>query len=160
VAIGIITDKSIYSITSKITTTRPLIARMMDRVIDVPSHIRRHLNLMWVIFFIVSGLANLYVAGRFFAAEQVLVAAVGQAEIDLAACGDIFSKELLDLYTTARSREETWVNFKLFGIMSLTIAFVIAQGILFGPAYSGPRRPEGSTLICITPSSPRTGRTV
>jgi len=121
---------------------RPLIARMMDRVIEVPSHIWRRLNLMWVIFFIVSGLANLYVAARFFAAEQVLVAAAGQAKIDLAACGEIFSKELLDLCTTARSREETWVNFKLFGMMGLTIAFVIAQVFYLAKHIPDPADPK------------------
>ncbi len=121
---------------------RPLIARMMDRVIEVPSHIWRRLNLMWSIFFIVSGLANLYVAGKFFAAEQALVAAAGQAQIDLAACGEVVSRELFDLCTTARSREETWVNFKLFGMMGLTIAFVIAQAFYLARHMPDPADPE------------------
>lgn len=107
---------------------RPLIERMMGHAVRLPSRIWRRLNLMWSGFFIAVGLANLYVAGQFFTAEQALIAASGQTAIDLAACGEVFSQELLDLCLTARSREEAWVDFKLFGIMGLTIAFVIAQG--------------------------------
>lgn len=107
---------------------RPLIERMMSHAVAVPGRIWRRLNLMWTAFFIFSGLANLYVAHGFFTAEQALIAAAGQAEIDLATCGETLSGDLLDLCLNAQSREETWVNFKLFGMMGLTIAFVVAQG--------------------------------
>jgi intracellular septation protein len=107
---------------------RPLIERMMSHAIEVPGRIWRRLNLMWTAFFIFSGLANLYVAIGFFTAEQALIAAAGQAEIDLATCGETLSGDLLDLCLNAQSREEAWVNFKLFGMMGLTIAFVVAQG--------------------------------
>lgn len=121
---------------------RPLIQRMMGHVVEIPSHIWRRLNLMWSLFFIVSGLANLYVAGQFFTAEQALVAASGQTEIDLAACGAALSGDLLDLCMTARSREETWVNFKLFGMMGLTIAFVLAQALYLARHISDPTNPK------------------
>jgi intracellular septation protein len=107
---------------------RPLVERMMSHAVEVPGHIWRRLNLMWTAFFIFSGLANLYVANGFFVAEQALIAAAGQTEIDLATCGKTLSGELLDLCMHAQSREETWVNFKLFGMMGLTIVFVVAQG--------------------------------
>lgn len=107
---------------------RPLVERMMSHAIEVPSLIWRRLNLMWTAFFIFSGLANLYVANGFFTAERALVAAAGQQEIDLATCGKALSGELLDLCMNAQSQEETWVNFKLFGMMGLTIVFVVAQG--------------------------------
>jgi len=99
----------------------------MGQVIKMPSRNWRRLNLAWSGFFIVSGLANLYVAGQFFTAEQALVSAVGPLEIDLAACGEVSSKELLDLCLTAQSREETWINFKLFGMMRLMLVFVVVQ---------------------------------
>ena len=54
------------------------------------------LNLAWVGFFVVAGVANMIVA----------------PEID--PLGLQFS-------------EDTWVDFKLFGLMGMTIAFVIAQ---------------------------------
>ncbi|WP_133512163.1 septation protein A [Candidatus Thiosymbion oneisti] len=106
---------------------RPLIERMLGQAVKMPRHIWRRLNLAWSIFFIIAGLANLYVAGQFFTAEQALVAAAGQLEVDLAACSEVSSKELLELCMVAQSREETWVNFKLFGMMGLTIVFVVAQ---------------------------------
>lgn len=49
------------------------------------------LNLMWVVFFLVVGALNLYVAFNF--------------------------------------SESTWVNFKLFGLMGLTLVFALAQGL-------------------------------
>jgi intracellular septation protein len=106
---------------------RPLIERMMSHAVEVPARIWRRLNLMWSAFFVLAGLANLYVANVFFTAEQALQAASGQDQIDLATCGETFSGALLDLCMAARASEETWVDFKLFGMMGLTIAFVIAQ---------------------------------
>ena len=35
---------------------------------------------------------------------------------------------LLNLYVAYNFSEETWVNFKLFGFMGLTVAFLLAQG--------------------------------
>ena len=49
------------------------------------------LNIMWISFFIVMGLVNLYVAFHF--------------------------------------ETNTWVNFKLFGMMGLTLVFVFIQGV-------------------------------
>ena len=56
------------------------------------------LNLAWVAFFVVAGIANLVVA----------------PEID--PFGLQFS-------------EDTWVDFKLFGLMGMTLIFVIAQAL-------------------------------
>jgi intracellular septation protein len=56
------------------------------------------LNLAWVGFFVVAGIANLIVA----------------PEID--PLGLQFS-------------EDTWVDFKLFGLMGMTIVFVVAQAL-------------------------------
>ncbi len=69
---------------------KPITERMMSSAISLPAHIWSRLNLSWVVFFVASGLANLYVVYN---------------------------------YDT-----DTWVNFKLFGLMGLTFAFVIAQG--------------------------------
>ncbi len=39
---------------------------------------------------------------------------------------------LLNLYVAYSFSEETWVNFKLFGMLGITFAFVIAQGLYLG----------------------------
>ena len=73
---------------------KPLVQRLMgsaDAGIELPEASWRHLNLMWVAYFIVLGVANLYVFRNF--------------------------------------DEGTWVNFKLFGMLGLTLVFVILQGM-------------------------------
>ena len=76
---------------------KTLIQRMMGHAIDISeTRVWQQLNLAWVGFFIVAGIANIVVA----------------PEID--PLGLQFS-------------EDTWVDFKLFGLMGMTIAFVIAQ---------------------------------
>ncbi len=76
---------------------KTLIQRMMGHAIEISEQrVWNQLNLAWVGFFIVAGIANLIVA----------------PEID--PLGLEFS-------------EDTWVDFKLFGLMGMTIAFVVAQ---------------------------------
>ncbi|MDH5517217.1 MAG: septation protein A [Gammaproteobacteria bacterium] len=74
-----------------------LVHRMMSSQISLPDAVWKRLNLSWVVFFIISGLANIYVA-FYYAVE-------------------------LD----EKTRMDTWVNFKLFGLLGLTVIFVIAQ---------------------------------
>jgi len=70
---------------------KPIIERMMSQAITLPKPIWLNLSWLWIAFFIISGLTNLYVAFN---------------------------------YDT-----DTWVNFKLFGLMGMTIVFIIIQGI-------------------------------
>jgi len=76
---------------------KPLVQRMMSKALDIDDvKIWAKLNMAWVGFFIVSGLANVLVA----------------PEIDPLN----FNFSL-----------DTWVEFKLFGLLGLTIIFVLAQ---------------------------------
>ena len=76
---------------------KSLAERMMGGNVTLDKSIWNRLNWSWGIFFIVVGFINLYVAFYYG----------------------------LDL--DEKVREEIWVNFKLFGVMGLTFAFVIAQ---------------------------------
>ena len=76
-----------------------LVERMMGSQLDLPDYVWTRLNLSWVAFFLVSGAANLYVAFYY----------------DTGAEPDV--------------RMATWVDFKLFGLMGLTIIFVVLQAI-------------------------------
>ena len=76
---------------ANIFTDKSLLERMMAEHIQLPALIWYRLNVAWILFFIGSGLANLYVAFNF--------------------------------------PEETWVNFKLFGLLGLTIIFVVGQSL-------------------------------
>lgn len=74
---------------------KPLVQRFMQSVASEPLTLAaadwRSLNLMWVVFFLLSGAANLYVAYNF--------------------------------------PEHIWVNFKLFGLLGLTVVFVLLQAM-------------------------------
>lgn len=112
---------------SRFVGDKTLIERMMSHAIDVPAAVWSRLNNMWVAFFLALGAANLYVASDFFKAEAALRDATGLTDIDLTQCTTLFQGSVLELCRTAHSLEETWVNFKLFGMLGLTIAFVIGQ---------------------------------
>jgi len=75
---------------SQLFTKKPIIQRLMEKTVTLPSEFWNQLNLMWVGFFVFSGLANIYVVYNF--------------------------------------DEDTWVNFKLFGMLGLTLLFILLQG--------------------------------
>jgi intracellular septation protein len=74
---------------SEFIGAKPMIQRMMDHAITAPGHVWTVLNRSWIIFFILMGALNLYVAYNF--------------------------------------AEHVWVNFKMFGILGITIVFAIIQ---------------------------------
>ncbi|MBE9396510.1 septation protein A [Pontibacterium sp. N1Y112] len=76
---------------SQFIGSKPIVQRLMESNLELPAIAWRHLNIAWVIFFIVMGVLNLVVAYNF--------------------------------------SEEIWVNFKLFGMLGLTLVFILAQGM-------------------------------
>jgi intracellular septation protein len=52
-----------------------------------------------------------------------------------------FAMGVLNLYVAYNYSEQTWVNFKLFGFLGLTLAFMLAQGIYLARHM----QPENST---------------
>ena len=72
----------------------------MGSQIRLPHAIWRRVNLAWGLFFFLVGALNVYVAFFF----------------------------RLDL--DAQARTDIWVNFKVFGLMGLTLAFAIIQMLL------------------------------
>ena len=111
---------------------KPLVKRMMGHAVDVPDPIWGRLNLSWAAFFFFSGLVNLYVVyigSGFYEAKQALIHASGAAEIDLNKCASLFTGEVLALCEQAHASEAAWVDFKLFGMMGMTIVFVLLQAL-------------------------------
>lgn len=78
-------------IAASLFTEKSLLERMMAQHIQLPEFVWFRLNVAWILFFVLSGLLNLYVAFSF--------------------------------------DEATWVNFKLFGMLGLTIVFIILQSL-------------------------------
>ena len=78
---------------SEFIGSKNILERMMGGQLELPKSIWSKLNYLWIGFFLLSGLVNIYVA---------------------------FSGHFT---------EEQWVNFKLFGMLGLTIVFVVLQGL-------------------------------
>ena len=70
--------------------SKTVVERLMGTNIELEKSIWHKLNFIWVLFFIILGIVNLYVAFNF--------------------------------------SEDTWVNFKLFGMLGMTLVFIIVQG--------------------------------
>jgi intracellular septation protein len=104
---------------------KPIVERMMSHAIEAPKQVWQRLNLSWVTFFTAMGVANLYVANFYFQAERALFEAAGK-EVDIDQCNTL-SGQLLELCRHAKLMEDHWADFKLFGMMGLTFAFVIGQ---------------------------------
>jgi intracellular septation protein len=113
---------------SQLIGDKPLIRRIMEGNIELPDNIWQRLNLTWALFFIGLGFLNLYVANDFFVAEAQLIQHSGMTQIDFDNCGKLFQGGELEMCNTAHSLEQGWVNFKLFGMMGLTFAFILLQG--------------------------------
>lgn len=86
---------------SQVIGSRTVIDRMLSTQVTLPSPVWRKLNLSWGLFFIALGIVNLYVAFYY-----------GVGTLDEAA------------------RTDLWVNFKVFGLMAITLVFVIAQAFV------------------------------
>lgn len=82
---------------SQFIGNKTIIERMLGNAISLPQAIWTRLNLYWAVFFLVSGLLNLYFA--FFYG--------------------------LDL--SIEERTDVWVDFKFYGLFGLTIVFMIFQ---------------------------------
>lgn len=122
---------------------KPVMERMMAHVVEAPSAVWKRLNLAWSVFFVFLGIANLYVANRYFIAQRELDLAAG-GSVEIANCAAQLSGHLLQLCENAVTMEAQWVDFKLFGLMGLMILFVIAQAFYLA-RYMQPPAQAGET---------------
>ena len=113
--------------------SKPLIQRMLGSQLALPGPVWKNLNSAWVVFFLVSGVANLYFAHDYLNSESALRAAVPEisdADIENFDCDDgLYLPDNRDLCLQAADKESFWVNFKLFGLLGLTVIFIIAQSL-------------------------------
>jgi len=89
--------------------SKPVVQRILETASKEDIRLSRahwhQLNLMWVAFFVLSGIANIIVAYRF--------------------------------------SEAVWVNFKLFGLLGMTIVFIMLQTIWLNQRMiPGPTEPD------------------
>ena len=82
---------------SQFATKRTVLEALMGSKLDLPTKSWRSMNLSWGLFFTLVGALNIYIAFYY------------------------------GLHLEEARREEIWVNFKVFGVMGLTLAFVVIQ---------------------------------
>jgi len=125
---------------------KTLVERMMSSAISAPNFVWSRLNISWVLFFVLMGVANLIVAGYFFEAEALLNMAAGNPTpaIDINECGPELTRQVLLLCEAAKGAESDWVDFKMFGMMGMTIVFVIGQAFYLARYMT---EPESETEV-------------
>ena len=88
--------------------------RMLGKQLALSPRVWRYYNLSWGLFFLVAGALNLYVA--FYYA----------------------------LHEPADVRQATWVNFKVFGLMGLTLGFAAIQALFLARYMKETGNKEGA----------------
>lgn len=129
---------------------RSLAERLMGEQIQLPRQVWTRLTLAWVAFFVTVGLLNAYVAfgyrvapGSLDADEQVVYQNLTQDAVyadavlgsALASLEPARQTEISALPAEQRRADyldklhrDLWVDFKLFGLLGLTLVFALAQG--------------------------------
>lgn len=128
---------------SQLIGKKSLMERMMGHVVSVPEQKWKRLNLLWGIFFILLGFANLYMANRYFIAQSSLDLLAGNS-VEIDTCSEQMTGELLNLCQQAKVMERQWAYFKVLGMMGLTFLFVIAQAFYLS-RYMRPEAPAGES---------------
>ncbi len=85
---------------SQFIGNRTILERMLSAQVTLPEHIWNRLNLSWGIFFLFLGALNLYIA-FYYGLDQ-----------------------------DSEARLAFWVNFKVFGLLGLTLLFVVIQALV------------------------------
>lgn len=117
---------------SQLFGERPLIERLLSTQLRMPRPQWRRLGWAWFGFFLVCGAANAGMVQYYSRAEAALRAArpqTGAEAINDLQCARDFSGSALRLCEEAAAREALWVDFKLFGLIALTLLFVVAQSL-------------------------------
>ena len=99
---------------------KTIVERMMSAQIALPAQVWKRLNLSWGIFFAALGAVNLYVAFYYG----------------------------LDL--DAETRQGIWVNFKVFGLLGITLLFVVVQAFFMSKHMQD--KPEGGESTANRPT--------
>jgi intracellular septation protein len=90
---------SVLVLGSHFVSDKTAMEHLLGKQLKLPARVWFHYNLSWGIFFAVVGALNIYVA-FYYALDQ-----------------------------DEATRQATWVNFKVFGLLGLTFAFAVIQAL-------------------------------
>lgn len=104
---------------------KTLLQRMLGKELKLPVNIWRQLSWLWGLGFAGIAIVNAYYVNLALGAREALFATTElDSKIELTAL-DCASTTMDQLCIVAQQREESWVNFKLFGTMGLTFLLII-----------------------------------
>ncbi len=104
---------------------KTLAQRMLGRELELPSKVWRQLTMFWGIGFIGIALVNAYyVELALSARSQLFNQILPNSEVELSQI-ECVSTTAAQLCLTAQQAEATWVNFKLFGTLGLTVILMV-----------------------------------
>jgi intracellular septation protein len=114
---------------------KTIIERMMGGQVSAPKALWRRINLIWSgLFFFIAALNAYFVLPALKASEKFYQESHALKDESLSNL-DCSVSAMPDLCLTAQSTEATWVNFKLFGTMGLTILVTIITVIMLSKYF-------------------------
>jgi len=111
---------------------QPIIQRMLHSQIAMADLHWRRLNLAWVLFFVFSGCVNLVFAQRYINDQRALVEqvpSISEQQLTNLDCSSGFDATSKPYCEAASHSESVWVNVKVFGLMALTLLFIVGQTV-------------------------------
>ena len=106
--------------------SKTLLERMMGKELQLPRNTWVNLTWFWSIGFIIIAIINAFFVNTALSARNLFLnsGSITDPKIDLKNF-DCSQSPLESLCLIAQSSEESWVNFKLFGTLGLTLVLII-----------------------------------
>ncbi|MDG2265803.1 MAG: septation protein IspZ [Candidatus Marinimicrobia bacterium] len=106
--------------------SKTLLERMMGKELQLPRNTWVNLTWFWSLGFIIIAIINAFFVNTALSARNLFLnsGSIVDPKIDLKNF-DCSQSPLEDLCLIAQSSEESWVNFKLFGTLGLTLVLII-----------------------------------
>jgi len=106
--------------------SKTLLERMMGKELQLPRNTWVNLTWFWSIGFIIIAIINAFFVNTALSARNLFLnsGSIVDPKIDLKNF-DCSQSPLENLCLIAQSSEESWVNFKLFGTLGLTLVLII-----------------------------------
>ena len=106
--------------------SKTLLERMMGKELQLPRNTWINLTWFWSLGFIIIAIINAFFVNKALSARNLFLnsGSIVDPKIDLKNF-DCSQSPLESLCLIAQSSEESWVNFKLFGTLGLTLVLII-----------------------------------
>ena len=106
--------------------SKTLLERMMGKELQLPRNTWVNLTWFWSLGFIIIAIINAFFVNTALSARNLFLnsGSIVDSKIDLKNF-DCSQSSLESLCLIAQSSEESWVNFKLFGTLGLTLVLII-----------------------------------